>query len=149
MKGRLSFLLILALCTACGRAAPRPSTAMHPTWDGLPLAPALQFAEPVGPGDLVMLLVDAHTGEPLRNGVVSFDSTSTVSPTDSLGRIRFRHVNPGTQHLLIRCPGYFLRRDSILMPSSAGLALLIQMRRRPESLGDFVEPSPRKPPNER
>jgi len=101
-------------------------------------------------GDVVLVILDAHTGAPLRNAVVSFDSTSRISGADTLGRIRFRRVSPGPQRLLVRCPGYYLQRDTITMPSAAGLALLIQMRRRPEPLGDdFQEIPVRKPPNDR
>jgi hypothetical protein len=120
-----------------------------PDWESAPLAPSLQFAEPVAAGDLVLLVIDAHTGAPLHHAEVSFDSTSTISSADSLGRMRFHHVNPGTQHLLVRCLGYYLQRDSLMMPSGAGLALLIQMHRRPEPLGEFGEPPARKPPNGR
>jgi hypothetical protein len=145
MSPRLLSCLLLALCSACGRSAAKmPPT---PAWDSVPLAPSLRFAEPVAAGDLVLLLIDAHTGAPLHPAEVRFDSTSRVSSADSLGRVRFRHVNPGTQHLLVRCVGYYLQRDSVMMPCGAGLALLIQMHRRPEPLGEFDEPAAHKPPN--
>lgn len=121
----------------------------QPAWDAVPLAPPLQFAESVAAGDVVLLVVDAHTGAPLHNAVVSFDSTSRISSADTLGRIRFHRVSPGPLRLLLRCPGYYLRRDSLTMPSAAGLALLIQMRRRPEPLREFDEPPMPKPPNGR
>ncbi len=146
MKRPLLACLILVLLAACGRVGP-PAPAPTPVWDAAPLAPTLQFSESVATGDVVLLLVDAHTGAPLRSAVVSFDSTSRIASSDSLGRIRFRRVNPGPQRLLVRCPGYYLRHESITMPSAAGLALLIQMQRRPEPLGEFGEPPVRKPPS--
>lgn len=132
--------LVLVILVACGRVSPLPSPAPQTAWDAVPLAPTLQFAESIAAGDVVLLVVDAHTGAPLRNAVVSFDSTSRISSADSLGHIRFHRVSPGPQRLLVRCPGYNLRHESIIVPSAAGLALLIQMRRAPERVGEFGEP---------
>jgi len=150
MKHTVFVGLVLLLSAACARLGRQPSTVAQPAWDAVPLAPTLQFTESIGAGDVVLVILDAHTGAPLRNAVVSFDSTSRISGADTLGRIRFRRVSPGPQRLLVRCPGYYLQRDTITMPSAAGLALLIQMRRRPEPLGDDFEEIPvRKPPNDR
>lgn len=145
MKLPILALLSLAMGTACART---PRTVAGPLWESAPLSPRLQFAEPIAPGDVTLLVVDGHSGAPLRETIATFDSTSIVAYGDSLGRIRFHHVATRLLRLRIRRVNYVMRRDSITLRDGAGLALVVQMRRAP-ILEEVGRPSSRQPPNER
>jgi hypothetical protein len=112
-------------------------------------APRLQFNEPVTPGDVVLLVLDAQSGAPLSEVVASFDSTSRVAYSDTLGRIRFYHVPAGPLRLHLRHVGYWFRTDSLTLGTGAGLAVVVRMQPTPTILDSPTHPSSRQPPNER
>ncbi len=147
MKTPLVSILSVALAFACYRA-PR-TRASPPIWETAPLAPRLQCTEPIAVGDVVLLVVDGHSGAPLRDAVANFDSTPRIASADTLGRIRFRRVPPGLLHLRVRRVGYFMRTDSLTLPTAVGLAIVVQMRRMSTMLEQVSQPLVPKPPNGR
>ena len=147
MKTPVVAILSVALTWACSRA---PRTAAAPAvWETAPLAPLLHFTEPVAVGDVVLLVVDGHSGAPLREAVANFDSTARIASADTLGRIRFHRVPPGLLHLRVRRVGYLMRTDSLTLPAAVGLALVVQMRRMSTTLEQVSQPWLPKPPNVR
>jgi hypothetical protein len=145
MKLPIFALSSLAMGTACART---PRTAAIPPCESPPLAPRLQFAEPIAPGDVALLVLDGHSGAPLRETVATFDSTSLVANGDSLGRIRFHRVAAGLLRLRIRRVNFVMYRDSITLRDGTGLALVVQMQPGP-ILEEVGRPPSRQPPNER
>jgi len=145
MKFPVIVLFGVVPSTACVHA-PRP--AREVPWETAPLAPRLQFVESIAPGDVSLLVLDGHSGAPLRDAVANVESTSIVAYGDSLGRIRFHHLAPGLLRLRIRRVNYVMRRDSLTLPPGSGLALVVQMQRGP-ALERVGGPSLHKPPNER
>jgi hypothetical protein len=117
MRTRIALLTTLAILTTLGcRSAGRE-------WERAPLAPPLQLSEPVASGEVVVLLLDAHSGAKVggeRSGaVVTLASKASaqirlMEHVDSTGRVRFRGVPAGTYDLRVIAFGY----DELRAPGS-------------------------------
>jgi hypothetical protein len=96
----------------------------------MPLAPRLEFAEPVAPGTLVVLVSDAHSGAPVHSAVVDLlPQFSRRAMSDSLGRARLTDLPPGRHTVQVRRIGYHTRADTVSMREGHGVAMLVQLRR--------------------
>jgi hypothetical protein len=109
---------------------PHAHAASRPVAATAPLAPRLEFAEPIAVGDVVLLVIHAQSGAPLRDAVANFDSTSRVGLADTLGRIRFRRVPPGSLRLRVRRVGYLdhdleFRQSHVGFADRGALAMLV------------------------
>ncbi len=140
--------LVLGTTVGC-RSVQRDPEADLAVWASAPLAPQLRFTEAIAAGDVVLLVVDRHSGAPLRDAQASFDSTPMTALADTLGRIHFRRVPQGPLHLRVRRVGYFMRTDSLTLPAAMGLALVVQMQRMATTLEQASQPPMPKPPNGR
>jgi hypothetical protein len=102
---------------------PHAHAASRPVAATAPLAPRLEFAEPIAVGDVVLLVIHAQS-------VANFDSTSRVGLADTLGRIRFRRVPPGSLRLRVRRVGYLdhdleFRQSHVGFADRGALAMLV------------------------
>lgn len=116
-------------------------------WDRAPLGPVLRLGEAVAPGDVLVLLVDAHSGALV--GGASSGGTATLTPpapapsrwmerVDSAGRIRFHGVPPGSYELRVRAFGYEDWRMAVAVSDRIGWVALAQLRRRPVHLVPII-----------
>jgi hypothetical protein len=103
------------------------------------LNPVLTFSEVLPPRTVALLVLDAHSGAPLRDAVVTIQPERRFGVmTDSLGRARLRNVPAGRYAVLVRHLGHHFWADSLTLSDSVGMALLIQLRRAPTMIYDPV-----------
>ena len=125
------------------RSTPDP-VAAHAAWANAPLNPPLAFAEAIPPRTVGVLVLDAHSGAPLDGAVVTLSPSGLQTGSDATGRARLRRAALGQQRLVVRRVGYLLWSDSVTVSDTAGLAIVVQMRRNSAMLDDLAVPG--KPP---
>lgn len=101
----------------------------HATRNPVPLAPAIHLMETVPPGSIVALVLDAHSGAPLADAVAMVPGTPLRAVTDSTGILRLESPRRGAVELNIRHVGYVPWHSTVSVPESAGVALVVQLRR--------------------
>jgi hypothetical protein len=107
--------------------------------------------EPVGPRDVVVLVLDAHSGAPLPGSRALIADAGLAPAADSSGRIRIHALTEGSHSLRVLAIGHDPWQTSIKVTDAAGLALVVQLRRSTRPLKSVVagtEP-PTQLPNER
>lgn len=124
----MTLLAAAALATACHHAPP-------PEWESAPLLPAIHFSEPVRTHSVQLLVLDAHSGAPVVAAGARIDQNVFAPQTDSAGRTSFVDVPSGRHQLLLMAYKYKPWHDSIDVPDSAGLAIVVQLRRSMVVLG--------------
>jgi len=118
--------------------------AVHAAWASAPLNPLLAFEEVIPPRTIGVLILDAHSGAPLDGATVSLSPIGLLAGSDGAGRARVRRAPLGRQRLVVRHIGYQFWSDSITVSDTAGLVVVVQLRRSSAMLDDLVIPS--KPP---
>lgn len=143
MKSHIAPVLALAVVAACHRG----QGAIDPlsSWAAARLAPRLEFNEPIAGGDVVLLVIDAHSGEPIAEVTAFFPENPKAVYSDSLGRIRFHDVAPGAHDIRIRRIGYVGQTRSVTLSNGTGLALVVQLSRMPSVLGPIGLPAQARP----
>ena len=124
------YLSVMLACTAL------VAGCHHATqdWSQVPPAPAIRFTETVPPGSIVVLVLDAHSGSPLSAALATVSGSPLRAVTDSAGVLRLRASRPGPLDLRIHRIGYFVWHSIVNVPDSAGVALVVQLRRSPIQL---------------
>ncbi len=114
------------------RPAPRYSINIDciPDWSLAPLLPPIHFREPTTAGTITTLLLDAHSGTPIRYGRIYLQGTNLASADDSAGRVILHGVPPGRHVLVAQAVGYEVRQDTVSVTHDTGWALVLQLRRR-------------------
>ena len=128
-----------------------PGCRSNRAWQDASLAPSVSFAEPVAPRSLVLLVLDAHSGESLRMARAILADARLAPAADSAGRIRITSLVPGRHSLRVVAIGYDESRIPIEVTDSTGLAIVVQLHRSAHPIQPVVagvEP-PRHLPNER
>jgi hypothetical protein len=85
-----------------------------------------------GLGDLGGELVDAFTGEPIRQAVVHVVGLPLQTVSDGNGRFRLEDVRPGSWVLEVRHLGYDVNSDPIEVPG--GRDVFVRMRVEPQAI---------------
>jgi hypothetical protein len=115
-------MLALSLVGACHRG--------QATWDpSAPLAPVIQFVDPIRPRSMLVLALDAHSGAPLMTVRAMITAAALAPGPDSLGRMRFSNLPLGPQRLRVIAIGYTAWQGLIAVSDSTGLAVIVQLRR--------------------
>lgn len=81
--------------------------------------------------NLVGIVRDGETGEPLAGAVVALTDLDRAVVTDADGRYAFRGVPAGPQHLTVRIIGYAERTLHALVPRQGELRIDISLRTEP------------------
>ena len=98
-------------------------------WAAVPLQPLIHFDQ-LGPqGNVTVLLLDGHSGEPISGGQIALAPSNVAAPTDSNGIGTFTNLLPGRYQLAARGIGYKARRDSLILQPGEGRIRIVQLRR--------------------
>ncbi len=81
--------------------------------------------------DLVGVVSDGATGEPVAGAVVALEDLGRSALTDEDGVYRLADVPPGPQHLSVRILGYQTHTLHVLVPASGALRVDLILRRDP------------------
>ena len=140
----------LVVAIAIGTGVACRATRLHPRVDpeaaeavrvNAPLNPALAFSEMLPPRTVALLVLDAHSGAPLRDAIVTIQPERRFGVmTDSLGRARLRNVPAGRYAVLVRHLGHHFWTDSLALSDSAAMVVLVQLRRARTMFYDPVPP---------
>jgi hypothetical protein len=130
--------LTLVAGAACRSGGARPPLDAHAAWANAPLSPTITFAELVPPRSVRLLVLDAHSGAPLDGAQATLGPSNLSAVADQFGRALIPRAALGRQRLLVRRPGYQFWSDSVTISDTAGLALVVQLRR---SSATFFDPA--------
>jgi hypothetical protein len=117
---------LLFMACARHRAAVTPDCMATP----VQVLPSIQFEEPTTPGTITAMLLDAHRGKPIQHGIILIVGSSPTlgAMSDSTGRAMLQRVPIGRHVLQSRALGYAIREDTLTVDSTAGRALVVQLR---------------------
>ena len=101
------------------------------------VAPVLALDEPAPPGMITVLVLDGHSGDPIR-AHLTLDPIRRIAEADLTGVARFTDMAPGRYGIVIRAMGYRAKVDSLVVSSTAGRIRIAQLRRY--SCGMVSEP---------
>ena len=126
--------MLLASLTAAGCHRP-----LHYSFDpNAPLAPSIHFVESVGSRQVVVLLLDAHSGKPIEHGAVAVLPGQIVGTTDSTGTIRATLRAAGRCVIRAQGFGYVPWSGEVTVTDSTGVALVVQLRRTTKPIEPVV-----------
>lgn len=103
-----------------------------------PLAPAIHFVEPVGPRQMAVVLLDAHSGEPIEHGAVFTFPGPVFGNTDSTGAVRLTLRSAGRYAVRAQGFGYDPWNGDVTVTDSTGVALIVQLRRTKQPIVPVV-----------
>jgi hypothetical protein len=115
------FALLLTTChhvqppDACAQLAKRP------------LLPRIHLDEPGPPGYLVVLVLDAATGQPVSGAHLRLAPTNRVAMSDSTGHARLSEIAAGSYETFVRAIGYKPQRDSVVLREGEGRVRVAQL----------------------
>ena len=135
------------MCEACRPPRTRPTIdllAEDSAWVNAPLSPRIQFVEEIPSRSIQLLILDAHTGAPLDGAQANLGSSQFSVVTDQFGRALIRRAVPGRQLLSVKRLTFQTWSDSVTIPESAGLVVVVQLRHAHTALSDPADV--RRPP---
>ena len=96
-----------------------------------PLLPRVSFRETVAPGQLVGVVLDAHSGQPIdvAQATVTLSALRRQARTNERGVFRIDGLSPGTYVLRVIRIGYDARSDTLTVVAGAGVSAVVQMKR--------------------
>jgi hypothetical protein len=119
-------LILASVClgTACHSSSP---TLTPCPADPTTIAPHLNLDEPGLPGTLTALILDGHTGAPVRSAALMIPTLKLRANTDSLGVARFSSLPSGRYDIRVFGIGFKAVQDSAILTSGAGRLRVYQL----------------------
>ena len=121
----------LTMSEACRPARTRPAIdilAEESAWVNAPLSPRIQFVEEIPSRSVQLLILDAHTVAPVDRAEANLGSNKSSVVRDQFGHALIRRAVPGRQLLSVSRLTFQAWSDSVTVPESAGLVVVVQLR---------------------